>query len=69
VCLLRASEVLPAALVVAVLEVLTEEAAMTVEVAEATDKLKEKVSEEGLVWTFFFCPIFVNSNPDFQKLL
>jgi hypothetical protein len=34
---------------------------MTVEVAEATGKLEEKVSEEGLIWTFFFCPIFVNS--------
>ncbi len=55
--LLWAGEVLSAALVVAALEVLTEEAmeevmeeaamAVAVEVAEATVKLKEKVSEEG----------------------
>jgi hypothetical protein len=54
--------------VVAALGVPLEEAAMTVEVAEATGKLEEKVSEEGLIWTFFFCPISVNSNPDFHKL-
>jgi uncharacterized membrane protein YkgB len=37
--------------------------------AEAAGKLKEKVSEEGPMWAFFFCPIFVSSNPDFHKLL
>jgi hypothetical protein len=42
-----------------------EEAAMAV----ATVKLKEKVSEEGPMWAFFFCSIFVSSNPDFHKLL
>jgi hypothetical protein len=47
-----------------------EEAAVVVAVMEeATGKLKEKVSEEGPVWAFFFCPIFVSSNPDFHKLL
>lgn len=53
--LLWAGEVLSAAIVVAALEVLTEEAmeevmeeaAMAVAVAEDTGKLKEKVSEEG----------------------
>jgi hypothetical protein len=48
----------------------TEEAAMVVAaMEEATGKLKEKVSEEGPLWAFFFCPIFVNSNPDFHTLL
>jgi hypothetical protein len=37
--------------------------------AEATGKLKEKVSEEGPLWAFFFCPIFVSSKPDFHTLL
>jgi hypothetical protein len=66
--LLWEGEVLSAALVVVVtpetsmavegLEVLTEEvmeeAAMLVEVEEATVKLKEKVSEEGPMWAFLF---------------
>jgi hypothetical protein len=34
--------------------------------AEATGKLKEKASEEGPMWAFSFCSIFVSSNPDFQ---
>jgi hypothetical protein len=37
--------------------------------AEASGKLKEKVSEDGPIWPFFFCPIFVRSNPDFHTLL
>jgi len=36
--------------------------------AEATTKLKEKVSGEGLLWAFFFCPIFVTSTPNFHTL-
>ena len=56
--------------VAAMAEALMEEAAMAVAaMAEATGKLKEKVSEEGPMWAFFFCPIFVSSNPDFHKLL
>jgi hypothetical protein len=46
--LLWAGEVLPAAfVVVAALEVLTEEAMEEAAMAVATGKLKEKVSEEG----------------------
>jgi hypothetical protein len=48
----------------------SEAAAMAVAVmAEATGKLKEKASEEGPMWAFSFCSIFVSSNPDFHKLL
>ena len=69
--LLRVGEVLPAAFVVvaAALEVLTEEVMEEAATAVATGKLKEKVSEEGSMWALLFCPIFVNSNPDFHKLL
>jgi hypothetical protein len=49
------------------MEVVAEEVAMAV--AADTGKLKEKVSEEGPMWAFFFCPIFVSSNPNFHKLL
>jgi hypothetical protein len=46
------------------------EVAVAVEVAEEDiGKLKEEVSEEGPMWAFFFCPIFVSSNPDFHTLL
>jgi hypothetical protein len=51
-------------MVVAALGALTEET-----LGEVTGKLKEKLSEEGPMWAFFFCPIFVSSNPDFHTLL
>jgi hypothetical protein len=47
-------------------ELVAEEVPVTV---EATGKLEEKVCEEGPMGAFFFCPIFVGSNPDFHKLL